>query len=107
MQVAQRIGRHRLPEVLHQLAVELADLGGRELGLKHDVRATAEIHGGRYERFFHGQGEVAVTANSRLVPQGLLQCASETDSDVFDRVVLVDMQITAGLYLYVDQGMPR
>ena len=42
VQIHQGIGRHGLPEILDQLAVEIADLGAGELGLKHQEISAAQ-----------------------------------------------------------------
>ena len=45
------------------------------------------------QRLFHRQREVPVAADARLVAQGLLERLAEADADVFDRVVLIDVQV--------------
>jgi hypothetical protein len=55
-----------LPEVLDELAVEVADLGGREVGLENHRIAAGEVDRDRGERLFHGQREVGVAADSGL-----------------------------------------
>ena len=45
------------------------------------------------QRLFHRQREVAVAADARLVAQRLPQCLAQADAHVFDRVVLIDVQV--------------
>ena len=57
----------------------------------------------RHQRLFHRQREVAVAANARLVAQRLLHRLPEGNADVFDRVVLIDVQIALGLDVQIDR----
>ena len=86
VQVHQRVGRHGLPEIFDQFAVEVADLGRRERDLKHQGIAAAQIEGRGDQRLFHRQREVAVAADARFVaqrlPQGLAE-AMPTSSTVW------------------------
>ena len=45
------------------------------------------------QRLFHRQREVAVAADARLVAQRLPQRLAQADAHVFDRVVLIDVQV--------------
>jgi subtilisin family serine protease len=44
VQIAQRVGRHGLPEIFDQFAVERADLRRGKLGLENQEVAAAQIH---------------------------------------------------------------
>ena len=106
VQVAQAVGRQRLPEVFDQLTVELPDLRGGERGREHQVVAPAQVDGAGHERLFHRQREVAVAADARLVAQRLLDGLADADADVLDRVVLVDLQVARGAHRQVDGRVP-
>src|SRR4051794_30001176 len=95
VQVAQAVGGDCLPEVLQQFAIEGADLGRGKGGVKRQRVPAAEIHGNRYQRFLHGQREVAIAADAPLVAESLLDRLTEADAGVLDRVVLVDVQVAA------------
>ena len=87
----------RLPEVGHQFAVELADLGRGELGLEDEKRPAAQVDGAGGQRLFHGQRELAVAADAGAVAQGLADGLAQADAHVLDRVVLIDLQVAGGL----------
>ena len=106
VQVAQRVGGEGLPEFFDQFAVEVADLGRREIGAEDaDREPAAQIDRHRGQRLFHRQREVAVAADAGLVAQRLLERLAEADADVFDRVVLVDVQVALGANREVDRGV--
>jgi hypothetical protein len=107
VQVAQGVGGRGLPEVFHQFAIELADFCSAERRLKNEEITATQIERRGDERFFHRQREMPITADPPLVAQGLLDSLAEADADVFDRVMLIDMQIAIGLDGQIDQCMPR
>ena len=75
---------------------EVANLGAGELGLEDQEVAPAEVDSRRAQRLFHRQCEVPVAADAGLVAQCLAQGLAEADAHVFNRVVLVDVQIAFG-----------
>ncbi len=75
------------------------------------LRATLESAYSRLHQrmhsqgLFHRQGEVAIAADARLVAQGLFHGTAQTDADVFDRVVLIDLQIAGRLDRQIPGGV--
>lgn len=106
MQVCQRIRRGGLPEVFDQFAVEFADLLRRKIGVEDHEVTTAQIDRSRNKRLFHRQRKMTVATNARLVAERLLDGLSETDSNILDRVMLIDMQIALGRDLQINDRMP-
>jgi hypothetical protein len=49
---------------------------------------------------------MAIATDALLVPQGLGKCLAKGDADILDCVVGIDVQISLGLYLQIDQAMP-
>ena len=78
-------------------------LGEGNAALKDQIVAAAEIERRRDQRLLHRQREVAVAADAGFVAQGLPQRLAEANADVFDRVVLVDVQVALGLDRQVEQ----
>ena len=107
VEVAQRICSEGLPEVFDQFAVEFADLLCRELGTEDHEVTAAEVDRGGDERLFHRKREMSVASNALLVTDCLLDRLAQADSDVLDRVVLVDVEVTVGSYLQVEYSVPR
>src|SRR5262245_4093098 len=50
---------------------------------------------------------MAVSPNARLVAEGLLHCLSQTNSDILDRVMLIDLQIALCFDFKIQRPMPR
>jgi hypothetical protein len=105
VQIASRIGRKGLPEILHQFAVELTDLRRGHGRLEYNKRPTAEVDGAGDQGLLHRQHHMTITANPDLVPQALTHGLAKTDADVLRRVVRVHLQIPMGLNRQIDQGM--
>ena len=49
---------------------------------------------------------MAVTANAFLVANGLAECLTHRDTNVFHRMVIVDFQVALALDVQVDQPVP-
>ncbi len=81
----------RLPEVLDQLAVELTDLLGRDLGTPLEGVASAQVDRRGDERLVHGQDHRPVPSDAQLVAQRLADGLAEADADVLNGVVVVDL----------------
>ena len=55
--------------------------------------AAAKIDGGDGECLVHGHEEVAGAQDAALVAEGAVEGLAESDADVFDGVVLIDIEI--------------
>ncbi len=65
----------------------------RHFGVDDVGGAAAEIDGGEAEGLVHGHEEVAGAQNAALVAEGFVEGFAERDADVFDGVVLVDVEV--------------
>lgn len=95
MQIHQRVGRDRFPEDRDLLAIELADLLCRKVDAKHERHTAAQVDGRGDQRFFHRQRDAAVTHDPLLVAERFRQCFAETNAGVFNRVMVIDVQIAS------------
>ena len=68
-------------------------------------RAAAEVDGDDGEGFVHGQDEVAGAVDAFAVAEGFGEELAEDDADVFDGVVLVDVEIAIGFELEVEAAV--
>ncbi len=59
------------------------------------------------QRFFHWQGEVAVAADARFVAERLFQGLTKSDPNIFDGVVLIDVQIALCLHVQINRRVLR
>src|SRR5215469_15888313 len=96
-----------LEKILDQFGLKVAHTGGRELCLDHAKRASAKVDGGRRERLVHGHQEVAGSKNTPFIAQSSVNRFSERDSDVFNGVMLVNVQVPACLHAQVKPAVSR
>ena len=106
MKVHQGVAADGRPEFLNQLSIELADLLRWELDPIHKRHATTQIDRRCDQRLFHRQRHVTVASDPLLIAQRLIQAATEADSDIFDRVVMVNVQIANRFNLQIEESVP-
>jgi len=67
--------------------------------------APAEVNGGEAEGFVHGHQKIACAHDAAFVAEGLVKGFSEGDADVFDGVVLVDVEVAFALEVEIEGAM--
>jgi len=85
--------------------LQVADEGRGELVVDDAGDAAGEIDGADGERLVHGHAEVARAQDAALVAEGFGEGLAEGDADVFDRVVLVDVEVADALELEVEAAV--
>lgn len=85
--------RERTEEVFDHFGRQISDMAVLELGLEREVRTTGNVECTACKRFIHRKQE-AEAADAALVAQGQPQRFAERESDVFDRVVIVDLKVS-------------
>src|SRR5271168_4148394 len=102
-----RVHRQRLEELAHQLDVEAADLRRRERRPKHEEWSAGDVDRDAGQRLVHRQQAVGPAGDAALLAERLAQGLAERDSDVLDRMVIVDVQVALRANVHVDQRMAR
>ena len=92
-------------QVGEHLGAEGSDPIGPQLQVDHGVGPAAHIHRRSSQRLVHGNRGVAETVDAGAVGQGRGQRASQDQGGVFDRVMVVHLQITLGGDGQIDQGV--
>jgi hypothetical protein len=87
----------RLPELANALGSQLTDLFPLKLNVGVKATPSADIHNGLNQGFIHRDYRNAVPLNARIRLQRLANCLTQNDSNVFDRVVIIDEKITLRL----------
>src|SRR6266852_7711067 len=82
-----------LKEIGDQLSFQVADMPHAYLCLDYTGGAPAEINGHQAEGLIHGHDEITGAQNSPLTAQGLGEGLAQGNAHVFDRVMLVDVQV--------------
>src|SRR5882762_6645939 len=96
-----------LKKILDELDLEIADALCRDLCIHHAVGPAAEIDGGDGKCFVHGHEEISGAQDAALRAESSLHGFAERNSDVFDGVMLVHVEIAAGLHVQIKSAMTR
>jgi len=83
-------------EVGHQFGLEIADVDDFDQIFVDEGGAAAEIDGDDGERFIHREDEVAGAVDPFAIAEGFREELADDDTDVFDGVVLIHIEITFG-----------
>src|ERR1700688_4196588 len=95
-----------LKEIFGQLGLKIANARACNFGV-HDAKGPpTEIDRAGGKRLVHGHQKVSGAQNSALRAQGFGHCLAQSDSDVFDGVVLVDVQIAARGQFQIEGAVP-
>ena len=102
MNVGARAAGEALEEVFDEFGLQVANEAGFDFGVD-DVRgAAAEIDGGEAEGFVHGHEEITGTQDAALVTEGFVEGFAERNADVFDGVMLVDVEIAFAVEIEIE-----
>ena len=105
MHVGLRGVGHGLKKLAEQLGFHGAQPRHLEVRVPDQMRPAGEIDHGTGQRLVHGDVGMAVAADPAFVAQRFAQRLSQHQTDVFRRVVRVDVQIALGLNAEVNQTM--
>jgi hypothetical protein len=72
-----------------------------------EERSTRDIDHSLHQGLIEGNERVAEARDARFVSERLLDAGSEHDSDVFDRVVHIDVGVARGLHSEVGERVLR
>src|SRR5437879_6392403 len=92
-------------EIVDQLGLEITYKARADFGIDYGGGASAEIDGGHSHGFVHRHEEISGAQNAALGAEGLVEGLAEDDTDIFDGVVLIDVEITAGFELEVEASV--
>jgi hypothetical protein len=89
VQVHARFHGQRLKKVRHQAGSHVSDTGRVKTPVKDTIAPPADIHGHQRQRLVHGHDGVAHAG----------------DAHIFHRVVLIDVQVAAGVHGQIETGV--
>src|SRR5262249_15391855 len=107
MNVGARPDREPFKEILNELGLEVADSRRADLEIDNRPRPAAEVNRGNSERFIHRHDEVPRAIDAPSTAERFGNGLPEGDAEVFDRVVLVDVEIAVGVDCQVEDAVPR
>lgn len=95
-----------MKELAHQLCVERANLLSGKIDLPDQKRASRNIKSGTHQCVVHRKQTRAIAHDTALVADRLSNGLTQSDANVLDGVMVVDMQIALAANCHVDQGVP-
>jgi hypothetical protein len=99
--------RESLKKIFHEFNLETADLLGRDFCVDDAIRTATEINGGSGKRFVHGHQKISGAKNAALRTESFENGFTEGDANVFDGVVLIDVEIAARLDAKIEGAVTR
>src|SRR5581483_5392836 len=99
--------RESVEEVGNQLRLQVSDDAYANFGFDYSCCATREIHGSDAKSFIHRHYEISSAKNAAFVAERLRKRLAEGDADVFDRVMLVDVEIAVCRKLQIKCAVVR
>ena len=94
--------REALKKIFEQFSLEIAYAASGDFRAADAVWAAAEIDRGGGERFVHGHQKISGAEDAALGAQGFLYGLTKHDTDIFYSVVLIDVEIAAGIEIHVE-----
>ena len=104
IQIHQSRIAQRLKEMEEHLGRHFANLFALKLRIPHQPGTATKIETDLAEAIIHRQG-IAVTLDAPLTAQRLIEALAQRQTGVFNRVVLIDVEVAFHLNLQVDVTM--
>src|SRR5690348_7021008 len=84
--------RESIKKVCHQLGLQITHQAHAHLRIYNGRSASREVHGSQSERFIHWHHKISSPQDPALLAQRLGESLPQCDSDVFNRMVLVNIK---------------
>ncbi len=94
-----------IKEFPDHLCIHIAAGRTAEIRIEDQIRAASQIDGAQNQSFIHRQQKVSVSCNARFFTQGFRDRFSHDDTDIFDGVMAVDLQIPLAAHLKVEESV--
>src|SRR5437899_11839769 len=105
MKIHSGLVGQRLHEVVDQQSLEVADALLLDSKIVVEVGTAADIDHRGAERLVERHGRITESSDPRAVAQRLSESAAEHDADIFNGMMLVDVEIAGGLDLEVEEAV--
>src|SRR5205085_10532143 len=107
VQVAAHGFGERTPEMFGQFDRKIADHLAARLDPIDEIEAPRQIDDRTTQRLVHRHYRRAVTRDAPFVAERLLERLPQSDRDVFDRMMIVNLKVAATSNLKIKQAVPR
>src|SRR4029077_17057514 len=94
-------------KIVDELGLQVADAGDADFEVDDRVRPPAQIDRGNGQRFVHGHDEIAGAVDAAPRPDRLRNGLAERDSQIFNGVVLIDVEIAIRVDPEIECPMAR
>jgi hypothetical protein len=91
-----------LKKIAHQFDLKISNPRRANFGVDNRDRASAEIDSGQAESFVHRHEEITGSQNAAAISQRAVKGLTESDSDIFDGMVLIDVEVAIGCKFEVE-----
>jgi len=101
------VRNNRLPELLDQLRLQVTDAFPFHADPVNETGSPREVRDRPRKRLIHGEIGVREPRDSLFVSESLLQGRSETDPDVLNGMMCVDLEIAFAVNIQVEKTVAR
>ena len=106
MQIGAGVVYESAKEIRKKLGLQITHVAHAQAVAVNQRRTAAEVQRNHREGFVHRHHKIARPIDSAAIAQRLRKQLAENDSAVFDRVMLVHVEITAGVQREVETSVP-
>src|SRR5580698_3084273 len=99
--------RKALKEIGHEFSLQITDEACADLGVDGEGSTATKIDGGNGQRFIHGHDEISGTQNAALVAERAVKRLAKRNTHVFDRVVLIHIEIAIAFEVEIEGAVAR
>ena len=107
MHVGMRPARKSFEEIKNQFRLQIAHQPRLHLGVDHRRGASGKIHRRQTQSLIHRHHEISGAQNASLVAQGLGESLPQHDANIFDGVVLIDIEVAGRFQFQIEAAMVR
>src|SRR5579885_818655 len=93
--------RKSVKEIVHQFCLQIADQLHSDFSVHGRGSSSAKVDGSEAECFVHGHDKIPGAKNSALIAQGFREQFTQHDADIFDGMVLIDIEVPLGRELQI------
>ena len=105
MQSHAAVGGEGLEKFAQEFSIERADFLGGQIEVPHQIGAAREIERAAHQSVIHSQQAIAVAPNAAFIAESLAQGLPQGDAHIFDRMVVINVQISRAADGHVHQSM--
>jgi hypothetical protein len=107
MDIAGDVIHEAAEEIGHELRLQVADETHLQLILVNQSRTAAQVDRHHGESFIHGKNKIAGAVDSFTLSQRFSEELAKHDADIFNGMVLIDIQISVRVERQIEAAMFR